>query len=60
MFADGLVEEVKSILDMDMIQNQALQSLGYKQVVEYLMGDCDQAEAIASTKKQPETMQKDS
>ena len=52
MFADGLVEEVKSILDMGYDPKiKPLQSLGYKQVVEYLMGDCDQAEAIASTKK---------
>ncbi|MGI5925994.1 MAG: tRNA (adenosine(37)-N6)-dimethylallyltransferase MiaA [Thermacetogeniaceae bacterium] len=52
MFAGGLVEEVKSILDMGYDPKiKPLQSLGYKQVVEYLMGDCDQAEAIASTKK---------
>ncbi|HHY40668.1 MAG TPA: tRNA (adenosine(37)-N6)-dimethylallyltransferase MiaA, partial [Syntrophaceticus sp.] len=52
MFADGLVEEVKSILDMGYDPKiKPLQSLGYKQVVEFLMGDCDLAEAIASTKK---------
>ena len=52
MFADGLIEEVKSILEMGYDPKiKPLQSLGYKQVVEYLMGECDQAEAIASTKK---------
>jgi len=52
MFAEGLVEEVKSILDMGYEPTiKPLQSLGYKQVVEYLRGDCDLAEAIASTKK---------
>lgn len=52
MFADGLVEEVKSILDMGYDPTiKPLQSLGYKQVVDYLRGDCDQAAAIASTKK---------
>ena len=51
MFADGLVEEVKSILDMGYDPTiKPLQSLGYKQVVDYLRGDCDQAAAIASTK----------
>jgi tRNA dimethylallyltransferase len=52
MFAEGLVEEVKSILNMGYDPKiKPLQSLGYKQVVEYLRGDCELSEAIANTKK---------
>lgn len=52
MFAEGLVEEVKSILNKGYdAKIKPLQSLGYKQVVEYLRGDCDLTTAIARTKK---------
>lgn len=52
MFAKGLVDEVRSILNKGYSRElKPFQTLGYKQVIQYLEGDYDLAEAIAETKK---------
>ncbi len=52
MFAWGLVEEVKTLLSLGYNPElKPFQSLGYKQVIQYLKGDYDLATAIALTKK---------
>jgi tRNA dimethylallyltransferase len=53
MFADGLLEEVQSILDRGyQPELKPFQTLGYKQVIEYLAGDCKLAEAMGEAKKE--------
>jgi tRNA dimethylallyltransferase len=52
MFAEGLVEEVCTILNKGYSKElKPFKTLGYKQVVKYLEGDYDLAEAVAETKK---------
>lgn len=52
IFAMGIVEEVKSLLDRGYLPGlKPLQTLGYRQVIEYLSGAYDLATAIALTKK---------
>ena len=47
MFADGLVEEVRSLLASGISPAaQAMSGIGYKETVEYLRGDCTLDEAI--------------
>jgi tRNA dimethylallyltransferase len=47
MFANGLVEETKALLKCGLENNRtAMQSLGYRQVVEYLRGERSLAETI--------------
>jgi tRNA dimethylallyltransferase len=51
MFARGIVEETRELLKCGLEQNRtALQSLGYRQVVEYLRGERSLAEAIELVK----------
>ncbi len=53
MFADGLVEEAKEILDMGFSENlKPLQSIGYKQAILYINGRISYEKAIESTKKE--------
>lgn len=48
MFASGLIEEARSLLDAGCPPRaKALQSLGYRQAVKHLSGDITTAEAIA-------------
>ena len=50
-FRNGLVEEVRHLLDRDVPRNSsALGAHGYRRVVEYLNGERDLAGAIAQTK----------
>jgi tRNA dimethylallyltransferase len=50
-FADGLVEEVRALLNKGVPANSsALGAHGYRRVVEYLNGQRDQASAIEQTK----------
>ncbi len=50
-FADGLVEEVRRLLDQGVPANSnALGAHGYRRVVEYLRGERDLASAIEQTK----------
>ena len=52
MFAEGLEDEVRSILNKGYSKElKPFQTLGYKQVIQYLEGDYDLAEAIAEAKK---------
>jgi len=54
MFAAGLVEETKSIIDRygeHHAAQRVLQSLGYKQAVQYLQGDLDVGLAIANAQQ---------
>lgn len=52
MFAEGLVDEVKSLLARGYNPElKPFQTLGYKQVIQYIKGDYDLATAIALTKK---------
>jgi tRNA dimethylallyltransferase len=52
MFVEGLVDEVRSILNMGYHKElKPFQTLGYKQVIQYLEGNYDLNEAIAETKK---------
>lgn len=48
MFSAGLVEEVKKLLDGGVNKNsQAMQGIGYKEVVQYLQGDLTLQETIS-------------
>jgi tRNA dimethylallyltransferase len=52
MFASGLVEEVRGLLDRGLAENKtALQALGYRQVVEYLRGGPSLPDTIALVKQ---------
>ncbi|MBK9137672.1 MAG: tRNA (adenosine(37)-N6)-dimethylallyltransferase MiaA [Verrucomicrobia bacterium] len=52
MFADGLVEETRRLLDRGLAENRtALQALGYRQVVEHLRGQRDLTETVALVKQ---------
>jgi tRNA dimethylallyltransferase len=51
MFAAGLVEETKRLLEHGLAQNKtAMQALGYRQVVEHLRGDRSLTETIELVK----------
>lgn len=51
MFALGIVAETERLLQCGLAQNKtAMQALGYRQVVEYLRGQCSLAEAILQVK----------
>ncbi len=53
MFARGLVEETRKILDMGFSENlKPLQSIGYKQALLYIRGRIGYEEAIKNTKKE--------
>ncbi len=52
MFAEGLVDEVRSILSSGFAWNlKPLQSLGYAQVIQYLQGCISLEEAVCLTKR---------
>ena len=51
MITDGLIEEVKKLLDKYPHQPTALQALGYKELAEYLNGECSLEEAIYVLKR---------
>lgn len=51
MIALGFVEEVKCLLDQGVTSElPSMQSAGYRQLVDYLQGECTLAEAIQQTK----------
>ena len=52
MIAQGLIEEVKQILEKYHTFPTAMQGLGYKEVVEYLEGSCTKEEMIEKIKKE--------
>ena len=53
MFASGLKEEVEALLARGYTaQSKALESIGYKQMLEFLSGTCTKAEALAATQMQ--------
>ena len=52
MIEQGLIEEVKQILDKYHTFPTAMQGLGYKEVVEYLEGSCTKEEMIEKIKKE--------
>ncbi len=52
MFAEGLIEEARSILSRGYSKElKPFKTLGYKQVIKYLEGSYDFDEAVAETKK---------
>lgn len=51
MMANGWDEEVRELLKFYPASSQALQSIGYKQLVQYLQGEKSREEAIAEIKK---------
>jgi tRNA dimethylallyltransferase len=52
MFAEGLVEETRRLLDAGLESNPvAMQAIGYRQVVDYLRGRCDLQETIGRVKQ---------
>jgi tRNA dimethylallyltransferase len=52
MFRGGLVEETRALLNIGLEKNRtAMQSLGYRQVVEHLRGERGLAETIALIKQ---------
>lgn len=52
MIEQGLIEEVKQILNKYHTFPTAMQGLGYKEVVEYLEGSCTKEEMIEKIKKE--------
>ena len=51
MFARGLVEETRKLLDLGLAENKnAMQAIGYRQVVEHLRGERDLAATIELVK----------
>lgn len=52
MIEQGLIEEVKQILEKYHTFPTAMQGLGYKEVVEYLEGSCTKEEMIEKIKKE--------
>jgi tRNA dimethylallyltransferase len=52
MIDEGLVEEVKGLLASGINEESApMKTIGYKEIVSYLKGECQLAEAIASIKQ---------
>lgn len=52
MFARGLVEETRAVLDRGLLTNRnAQQALGYRQVIEHLRGEHSLADAITLVKR---------
>ena len=52
MFEQGLIEEVKNILEKYSDFPTAMQGIGYKEVVEYLRGDVTKEEMIEKLKQE--------
>lgn len=52
MFQNGLVDEVKSIIQEYDISNTAIQGLGYKEVIEYLNGNIQYDEMVDLIKRE--------
>ena len=53
MMENGLLDEVKRLLDMGIRRNStAMQAIGYKEIVEYLDGNCTLDEAIDKIKQE--------
>lgn len=52
MIANGWAEEVRELLKFYSSDSQALQSIGYKQIVQYLKGKISLEEAVAKIKRQ--------
>ncbi len=51
MIKDGLIEEVKKLLDNGIsLENQCMQGIGYKEIVEYLQGDLTLEQSIDKLK----------
>lgn len=52
MIADGLVDEVKGLLDMGYSRNLvSMQGLGYKEIAAYLEGECSMEDAVELLKR---------
>lgn len=52
MVADGLVDEVKRLLDMGYSRNLvSMQGLGYKEIAAYLEGECSMEDAVELLKR---------
>lgn len=53
MMEQGLLDEVKVLLDMNIRRNStAMQAIGYKEIVEYLDGECSLGEAVDKIKQE--------
>ena len=53
MMEEGLLDEVKRLLAMGIRRNStAMQAIGYKEILEYLDGECDLASAVDKIKQE--------
>ncbi len=53
MMEEGLLDEVKRLLSMGIRRNStAMQAIGYKELIEYLDGECDLSSAIDKIKQE--------
>ncbi len=53
MMADGLVDEVRGLLDMGLTEEHtAMQAIGYKEICAALRGECTISEAVETVKRQ--------
>ena len=51
MIQNGLIEEIKTLLDNGITkENQCMQAIGYKEILDYLYGACSLSEAIENIK----------
>jgi tRNA dimethylallyltransferase len=51
MLADGIVDETRSLLEMGYTGNeQALQTVGYREVIQFLRGEIDESRMISDIK----------
>ncbi len=50
MFAQGLVDEIRSVLDKYEVSRTAAQAVGFREVVSLLRHECDEAETIRRVK----------
>lgn len=51
MVADGLVEEVAALYEKGYENTQAMQAIGYKEIIDYLKGEVDLTTAVESLKQ---------
>ena len=51
MIKNGLINEIKGLLDSGITKdNQCMQAIGYKEIIEYLQGNCTLEKAIDNIK----------
>ena len=52
MFEEGLVNEVQGLLDMGLTKDMvSMQGLGYKEVIDYILGNCSYEDMVYILKR---------